>query len=593
MQPVLSILSTNISNDNDLSIKKIAQLMGIEHETINLNQYNFNFNNLKDIRLRNKLCLALSCPTLIDIHEKGSLSDFKSFVEQKDTLLLIFDITPRIHDLEALVDFSDGAFKSVSFFENDNYKYKICEDLRPISREFTGLSFGPINRECDFKLEMSGAPAGRESMVTVNNEPIFVRFKKNGCEIFLLAVGEILDIEDQSDQLMDTAKHFSKIVPVMMFLKYAFGEYCWHSKSSQACLVIDDPLLRKKYGFLEYETFLKLMHEKEFATNIAFIPWNYRRTKWQTAELFRRNLDKFSISVHGCDHTQYEFGLTDYQQINDKVKLATKRMKLHETSTGLSFDKVMVFPQGIFSVDSMKVLKANNYLAAVNTEVVPVNAKTHLKMCDLMRPAILDYENFPLFLRRYPGSISDFAFDLFLGRPVLIVIHHDFLREGYDRLVKFIEGINAMDQNIKWNSLESIIENSYWERRVSEDTIHVDLFAGKATIRNTSSRRQKYIISKKECQDFPISNVTINGRTVRYQISEMDLEVKRHLEADETIDLEITYQDIFGPSTVKRNGVLPAAKTYLRRYLSEIRDNILCKNDFFLETAYRIKRLVS
>jgi hypothetical protein len=43
-------------------------------------------------------------------------------------------------------------------------------------------------------------------------------------------------------------------------------------------LVIDDPLLKPRYGFLKFLPFLRLMQRHDFATSIAFIPWNWRRS---------------------------------------------------------------------------------------------------------------------------------------------------------------------------------------------------------------------------------------------------------------------------------------------------------------------------
>ena len=57
-----------------------------------------------------------------------------------------------------------------------------------------------------------------------------------------------------------------------MFLRAAFGDALWHSERDQACLVVDDPLLRKNYGFLNYRRLARIMDEMRFTTSIAFIP---------------------------------------------------------------------------------------------------------------------------------------------------------------------------------------------------------------------------------------------------------------------------------------------------------------------------------
>jgi len=48
-----------------------------------------------------------------------------------------------------------------------------------------------------------------------------------------------------------------------------------NSRETLACLVIDDPLLKPRYGRLDYKNLLEEMKEHSFFTEIAFIPWNY------------------------------------------------------------------------------------------------------------------------------------------------------------------------------------------------------------------------------------------------------------------------------------------------------------------------------
>lgn len=593
MPPVLLILSTEDPESPDLSLARIAQFLGLQHRIISLNDLKNCLPCSRDTGIGTRLYLAFSYSTLVKAYWQGRLDDLEIFLKQNSSCTLVYCVNPANDKNGALAKVTGNAINNVSSFNHNAYEYKICQELSLITKEFTGLSFGPINNKYDFTFDTSDLPASAESIISVNNEPLFVRLTKDGSETFLLAVGEILDIQAPLEQPLNTENHFSRIVPVMMFLKYAFGDYCWHPKERQACLVIDDPLLKKKYGFLEYGTLLSLMREKNFVTSIGFIPWNYRRTSKETALLFRDNGDKFSISVHGCNHTKHEFALTDTEDINSKIKLSTERMIFHSRSHGLKFDRIMVFPQGVFSAKCMSVLKANNFLAAVNTEAVSVDTTLKLKICDFMKPAIMDYDEFPLFLRRYPCSIPDYAFDLFLGRPLIIVIHHDYLKDGYFALINLINQINAIDHKIKWNSLGTIIEHSYWQRATLEDSVHVEVYAGKAKIQNISDRKLKYVISKNENQNVPISEVRINGSPVGYQVNGGGLFLIRELEADEAIDFEVIYQDIYGPSGVKKDGGIQSQKTRLRRYLSEIRDNILYKNDLLITTAHRIRRLVS
>ena len=90
----------------------------------------------------------------------------------------------------------------------------------------------------------------------------------------------------------------------------------------------------------------------------------------------------------------------------------------------------MVFPQGVFSSASAEALKRNGYLAAANTETSPVD---YLRRRDASKGRLgcryLEIRRLPDFLRRYAKhSLENFAFDLLLGKPCLIVAHHELLQ---------------------------------------------------------------------------------------------------------------------------------------------------------------------
>lgn len=212
------------------------------------------------------------------------------------------------------------------------------------------------------------------------------------------------------------------------------------NKVNYASIIIDDPLLRENYGFLNYRKLLSLMDKHNFHTAIAFIPWNYNRTDEKIAALFRERPDRFSLCVHGCDHTKGEFGSKNINHLDYIVKLATLRMIEHEKRTSINFDRVMVFPQGIFSNEALEVLKRNGYLAAVNTEAIPVNGVMS--------------SNFPFYLRYTPENLAGRVFN-----PTFVVLHHDYLKKGYEKLTDFVDQLNARSKNIKWDSLGNIIYN--------------------------------------------------------------------------------------------------------------------------------------
>ncbi|MBN1309834.1 MAG: hypothetical protein JXB30_00350 [Anaerolineae bacterium] len=231
-----------------------------------------------------------------------------------------------------------------------------------------------------------------------------------------------------------------------------------NSTETLACLILDDPLLRPRYGCLDYERLLQEMREHGFFTEIAFIPWNWKRNNPKTVQLFADNPDYYAVCVHGCNHTGNEFGGKDYQTLSALAATALWRMEQFKRLTGLSYDPVMVFPQGRFSPAAMQALKDQGYHAAFNS-TLQSTAGNEIPAIEYQRPATRIYHDFPLFLRRYPKSKSDFLQDIASGRPIIVVEHHGAFSNGYRAMTDFIDWVNGLG-NIKWTSLSSIT-NAY------------------------------------------------------------------------------------------------------------------------------------
>jgi len=144
--------------------------------------------------------------------------------------------------------------------------------------------------------------------------------------------------------------------------------------------------------------------------------------------------------------------------------MALWRMEEHKRLTGLTYDPVMVFPQGLFSSEAMRALKDQGYRAAFNSTLRATD-RDDLSSTEYQRPSTTFYHDFPLFLRRYPKDSAGFLQDLALGRPILIVEHHGAFRNGYKTMTNFIDWINGLG-NIKWKPL-SYIANYYYGNEIN------------------------------------------------------------------------------------------------------------------------------
>jgi len=265
--------------------------------------------------------------------------------------------------------------------------------------------------------------------------------------------------------------HFAELFPLLMFLRHALDNHCWQAEEACATLIIDDPLLRSRYGCIKFDPLLRELNSHDVAATFAFIPWNFSRTDPQVAEQFRKSPDRLSICVHGCDHTKAEFTETDSGRLDAMLATAMIRMRKHESDYQIPFDPIMVFPQGRFSRESLDALERTGFSAAVNTTAFPVNYSGDLTSSAMLDLAPVYPSGLAVWRRRYPVDVFNFACDMFLQRPVIVVQHHHDFARGFSPFAAFVDQIRALNPRLKWRPLGQTLAKSTWRRRDADGKV--------------------------------------------------------------------------------------------------------------------------
>jgi hypothetical protein len=409
---------------------------------------------------------------------------------------------------------------------------------------------------------------------------LFVRARFQGVDIYFSAPGAIADLSAPREANFDVREQFTEAVPLVMFLQSAFRGACWTSPETSACLIVDDPTLRPRYGFLRFQELVEMMDRWAFTTTLAFIPWNWRRTSAQTIALFRQNRGRLSLCMHGCDHTAGEFASRSGAELNGRLKSAARRMESLEKRSELPCDRVMVFPQGRFSPESGRALKLNGYSAAVNTVVAPANgAPNATTLADLWSPAITKYGTFPIYTRRYMDQgVENFAFDALLGKPCFIASHHDLFENGARVFTEFLVRLNALPGKLRWRSLGDAVDRGYLVRRRGEGSVEVRMFASSLAIENQSAAPVDFEFTKPEGDPGSVQSVNVNSAPIEFRCEGGTLEFRARLGAGQKADVRVGYLDTLEAPLVPA-GLGYRFRTALRRYLSEFRDNHLSQHN--------------
>ncbi len=451
-----------------------------------------------------------------------------------------------------------GAKISICKGAGSETSYYIADDPDGLGGAMRGLRTHPSAaalNSCDF-FDPDGSSAN--AVIAAGNKAAFLKLVWMGVPVFVSSA-RLIDIDaNLATRNFDVRDHIFSAVPVVSYLRWAFASSSWNTPEASACLVIDDPLLRARYGFVRFRD----------------IPWNWRRSDPKVVQLFRDNPEIYSLCVHGCDHTAGEFATSDRLRLRAVASEALRRMSLHERRTGLAHDRLMVFPQGIFSEEAILELKRAGFNAVVNTEVhsVPVG-KRDLTISDVWDVAVMAYGDFPIYTRRYPAQgIENLAFDLLLGKPCLAVIHHDFCGDGYAGLVQFIEQLNALRVPLAWRPLGDVVRRSYRQKEVSSDSVEVEMYGSELLIENRSQRVKSYLIRRREHDSNSIESLHAGSRRVSWDSAGDYIEFRLTLGPGESTLLTLRFKVAEGLAH-RRQNLAHGIKTLLRRYLSEARDN--------------------
>src|SRR6266480_8029981 len=355
-------------------------------------------------------------------------------------------------------------------------------------------------------------------LIAGEDKAAFLKVSCNGLPVFISSE-RLIDIDAELTTFnFDIRQHFFSAVPFVSYIRWAFPQSSWHAPEASACLVIDDPLLKPTHGFVDFKELLSLMKRHNFSTNIAFIPWNWRRSVPEVVRLFRENPEHFSLSVHGCDHTRAAFGSPSQQRLYWKAEQAAERMNRHRSMTGIHHDPVMVFPQGIFSEAAMSVLKHTDLIGAVNNDVVSADPYPRaITISDVWNIAVMSY-SFPLFTRRYPWEgIENFAFDSLLGKPAIAVIHHDYCSDHCARLVNFVQQVNALQCPPTWRNLGDVVRRSCRQREVSPGAVEVEMYGTELRIENRSHEPKRFLIRRRECEPSAIQRICTDAQEIAWR----------------------------------------------------------------------------
>lgn len=575
----LAVISVPVPTEQERRLLGLAECMGVAAQSIQIPDTDPEIVPLLRELAADSCVLALSARSLARaIYSPSAASAFDSFLENSAAELLIFDWTGGA-DEQSVLGWIAGTGSS-TFAESGAPEVEISfpPAAKDFSRQLAGLSY--LRREAAplVAFEIRGEHDGGIPIVTANGRPIFLRTERGAAKVFLLGGALILGADQPMRREYELRDQYDRILPVLIFLRHVFSDCCWHNPAPSARLILDDPLLTPRYGFLDYADLLRSMRAKHYGTSIAFIPWNAWRTSRRNAARLLKD-ESLSLCVHGCDHANREFESDDLALLSGKAALALDRMRSLSGRAGVTFEPVMVFPQERYTTSAIAALREQPYLAAVNTICVPTDAAPDdLTVSDFISPAITHYHGFPIFQRRYPRRLFDFACDLFLGKPALLVEHHDYFEAGVGLTEDFVNALQWIEPDLRWPRLDTQLMDCHLRRRAPNGSTDIRFFTRIFRLRTGGEASGHYILSKHEPDAQKIETVLVDGKPTDFDVRHgfLFLELSAAPGSEHTI--EIVDHPVQGRASANP-GIGKHARVFVRRALSEFRDNILSRHN--------------
>lgn len=572
---------------------RIAEILGANCRTLSLTRESADpIREIENNVAEEEACLAISATVAREWLGTTSFpSPLASYLTQRFKFLLIYELGSDPVSCDMLVQLTQGAVSGVVRTGEIASGYQIAGD--EVAGAFGGLKTGPTNANDNVFLANEGRLLVKP-IVSTGGRPLFARIDMPRAQLFLLSAvtSSHLDLEGDLDGHPVSA-FFPEMLPVAMFLRHACKDECWHPAGRlSATLVLDDPPLWKKYGFVEFEKVLAFMDQFQFHTTVAFIPYYWRRYSSSTIRLFRQRPDRFSICFHGNDHTYAELAAEDPGAIQYLLNTAQARMRGFASRTGIPCGAVMVFPHGAFSRGALVALKDQGFVGAVNWGHMPSGERPPLTLENVLQPSVQYNGGCPLFLRRLvkESRPEDIAMDAFVGRPVLLRGHHDLFSDP-TALFETVSMINRVVPEVVWRDLQSSLERACLVRKSVDGSLVIRPYAMALSMENSGTAPIRCVVdwidwdgntdSKKDAHRSDLGH-TESGCT----------NANRHtftLDPGNLISLNWPRKARTPQSLIPSPTFARIMKTWIRRSLTEFRDNYLIRSPAAMWAAQRLR----
>ena len=199
----------------------------------------------------------------------GSASSLRNILARFRPVL-IYPLSGRADIARILSELVEGTVEFIRFTDQ-RQNYTIANN-RQLCGPFAGLSFGPVkpHRDCGMVLQTTRHPV--EQLVSIGDTALFIKVKIGDTELFLLSCNEVFDAGIELRSNLRASDCFSELVPLLLFILNCANLPRWKANIPFANIIIDDPNLESRYGFVRFRSLARLVNDLGCAVSVGFYP---------------------------------------------------------------------------------------------------------------------------------------------------------------------------------------------------------------------------------------------------------------------------------------------------------------------------------
>src|SRR5262249_23723538 len=112
---------------------------------------------------------------------------------------------------------------------------------------------------------------------------------------------------------------------------------------------------------------------------------------------------------------------------------------------------------------------------------------------------------------------ATFAMALFLGKPAILVEHHEFFRGGARGVEEFVSCVKALRQDLKWTPILETVTKTHMQRQAFAEKREVRFFTDNFCLDHSDVGTTHYTFFRLVPANVTVTQIAIDGRGLPFR----------------------------------------------------------------------------